>query len=89
MRTASRTDVKLVQSRDLLEEVGGAQPDPGVVPGGVLPVQLEVVHVLQVGGDAVIGGVDEGLVEVDQQHQLPVLCEPGLVLPTQILCLTT
>ena len=82
-------DVQFVQGRDPLKEGGSAGPDPGVVPGGVLPVQLEVINILQVGGNTVIGGVDESLVQVHQQHQLPVLGQSALILSPQILCLAT
>ena len=33
---------------------------------------LEVIHILQVGGDIVIRRVDDGLVQVHQQHQLAI-----------------
>ena len=73
------TNMQFIQSRNPLKEGGSAGPDPGVIPGGVLPVQLEMVNILQVGGDAIVGGVDECLVQVYQQHQLPVLSQPVLI----------
>jgi len=47
-----KSKVEHVQSRDLLEEGRGARPLPGVVPGRVLSVELEVVHLLQAVGPA-------------------------------------
>ena len=54
------------------------------VPWRSPAVELEVVDVPGVDlADLVIGGVDNGLVEVHQQHQLAVLVQPGFVLFTQ------
>ena len=43
---------------------------------------LEVVHVLQVSGDLVICRVDDRLVQVDQEDELPPGQQPVLVLLT-------
>ena len=41
---------------------------------------LKVVHVLQVGRDLVVGRVDDGLVQVDQEDELPPRQQPVLIL---------
>lgn len=66
-----RADVQLVQLRHLVEEVAGAWPHPGMVPGGVGTIQLEVVHLLHVCWHRVTGGVDQRLVQVDEQDEFP------------------
>ena len=74
------TDVQLEVLADVLQELRRVRPDPRVVHGGAGPVELEVVDVLDVLRDVVVGGVDDGLVEVDQEDQLAVLAETLLVL---------
>ena len=47
---------------------------------------LKVVDVFEVGRDVFVGGVNEGLIQVDQQNQPPTLKQPALILTTEADC---
>ena len=43
-----------------------------MVPWGGRTIQLEVVDILHVRRDLIVGGVDEGLIKVDKEHKLAI-----------------
>ena len=59
-------NVELVQLADALQERVRSRPEPGVVPGTLLAVELEVVDLLHVGLDVLVGRVNKRLIEINK-----------------------
>lgn len=82
---AKRANVQLEEVVYVAEEVERAGPKSRMVPRRVRPVQLEMVHVLDVGRYVVVRCVDQRLVQVDEQHQFAVFDQAVVVGPPQFL----
>ena len=70
IQSGSKGDnVQLKVFGDVLEELSSSRSNPGVVPRRFGAIQLKVMDALEVGRNVLVGGVDQGLVQIDQQNE--------------------